>query len=142
MSCAHSIGKPGVPAPMIKRDVRFAPILTVPLTIQIKKCMKPTMMHGTLFDELLFFQIKNLMKSKPAGRPAPVAKEPVAKEPAGSKAAPPLSRTPFADLMLHPEKLAAALRAAKRENDAFAASRVFSREPGDLAPTGVLEQAA
>ena len=95
------------------------------------------MMHGTLFDELLFFQIKNLMKPKPAAHPAPAAKEP-----AGSKAAPPLSRTPFADLMLDPEKLAAALRAAKRENDAFAASRIFSREPGDLAPSGALEQAA
>src|SRR5438477_5494826 len=37
MSCAHSNGKPGVPAPMIKLDVRFAPVLTVPLTIKNKK---------------------------------------------------------------------------------------------------------
>jgi hypothetical protein len=34
--------------------------------------------------------------------------------------------TPFADLMLHPEKLEAALKSAKRENDAFDAARKFS----------------
>jgi len=38
-----------------------------------------------------------------------------------------LNQTPFVDLMLHPEKLAAALQAAKNENDAFAASRIYSR---------------
>jgi hypothetical protein len=35
--------------------------------------------------------------------------------------------TPFAELMLHPEKLEAALKTAKEENDAFAASRTFGR---------------
>jgi hypothetical protein len=35
--------------------------------------------------------------------------------------------TPFAELMLHPEKLEAALKTAKAENDAFAASRTFGR---------------
>lgn len=44
-----------------------------------------------------------------------------------SKATQPLNETPFADLMLHPEKLEAALKAAKNENDAFAASRKFNR---------------
>jgi hypothetical protein len=47
---------------------------------------------------------------------------------------PSLNETPFADLMQHPEKLAAALQAAKRENDAFANSRRFSR--GDFATAG------
>lgn len=42
-------------------------------------------------------------------------------------AIPSLNQTPFADLMRHPEKLEAALRAAKNENDAFAASRIYSR---------------
>lgn len=40
---------------------------------------------------------------------------------------PALNQTPFLELMRHPEKLAAALQAAKRENDAFAASRIYSR---------------
>ena len=35
--------------------------------------------------------------------------------------------TLFTELMQHPEKLEAALKAAKEENDAFAASRVFGR---------------
>jgi hypothetical protein len=38
-----------------------------------------------------------------------------------------MSATPFADLMLHPEKLKAALNVARRENDAFDAARKFSR---------------
>jgi 1,4-alpha-glucan branching enzyme len=41
------------------------------------------------------------------------------------KTAPVLSHTPFAELMSHPEKLEAALSAARRENDAFAATRKF-----------------
>jgi hypothetical protein len=43
------------------------------------------------------------------------------------KTASPLSQTPFADLMMHPEKLEAALKKAKNENDAFAASRTFGQ---------------
>ena len=49
------------------------------------------------------------------------------------KTAPSLNETPFVDLMLHPEKLEAALQAARRENDAFANSRRFSRS--DFATT-------
>jgi hypothetical protein len=41
--------------------------------------------------------------------------------------APPSSRTPFTDLMLHPEKLEAALKTAKSENDVFATTRTISR---------------
>jgi len=44
-----------------------------------------------------------------------------------TKSAPPVDKTPFADLMLHPEKLETALKIAKRENDAFEASRTFGR---------------
>ena len=39
------------------------------------------------------------------------------------KVAPWPIETPFADLMLHPDKLELALMTARRENDAFAASR-------------------
>jgi hypothetical protein len=45
------------------------------------------------------------------------------------KSAPSLDQTPFAYLMLHPEKLEAALKTAKRENDAFDATRTFSQSP-------------
>lgn len=41
----------------------------------------------------------------------------------------PPNGSPFADLMLHREKLEAALKIAKRENDAFDASRIFSQNP-------------
>ncbi len=42
-----------------------------------------------------------------------------------AKSAPPADGTPFADLILHPEKLEAAFKAAKNANDAFEASRTF-----------------
>jgi hypothetical protein len=45
----------------------------------------------------------------------------------------PASQTPFTDLMLHPEKLAAALKIARRENDAFEAARTVTRSPGNRA---------
>lgn len=47
--------------------------------------------------------------------------------PSVSAAVPPSNHTPFADLMLHPEKLEAALKIARSENDAFGASRKFGR---------------
>ena len=43
------------------------------------------------------------------------------------EAAPSSGQTPFADLMLHPEKLEAALKVARRENDAFDASLTIDR---------------
>jgi hypothetical protein len=46
---------------------------------------------------------------------------------AASKSAPSLDQTPFTDLMSHPDKLEAALKNAKIENDAFDASRTFSQ---------------
>ena len=42
----------------------------------------------------------------------------------------PASQTPFTDLMLHPDKLEAALKAARRENEAFEASRKYGRSRG------------
>ena len=41
-----------------------------------------------------------------------------------------LSRTPFTDLMLHPEKLAAVLQLTRGRNDAYVAARKLSRRPG------------
>jgi hypothetical protein len=64
----------------------------------------------------LQLQIKHPMKT------ALIQNSPVVLE-----TAPQSGQTPFVDLMLHPEKLEAALRAAKSENDAFAASRRFGR---------------
>jgi 1,4-alpha-glucan branching enzyme len=43
------------------------------------------------------------------------------------KHAPASNRTPFTELASHPEKLEAALRAARNENDAFAAARKYGR---------------
>jgi hypothetical protein len=54
------------------------------------------------------------------------------------KTTPSMNETPFADLMLHPEKLEAALQAAKRENDAFADSRRFSRSDSATAGQSTL----
>lgn len=42
--------------------------------------------------------------------------------------APAPRRTPFADLMMHPDKLKEALKIARAENDAFDASRTVSRK--------------
>jgi hypothetical protein len=44
-----------------------------------------------------------------------------------SQSATPLEPTPFLDLMLHPDKLAAALKIAEKENDAFDAALRLSR---------------
>jgi hypothetical protein len=49
-----------------------------------------------------------------------------------SKSLPP-NQTPFADLMLHPDKLEAALKTARSENDAFDARRKFSQNPAKRA---------
>ena len=49
------------------------------------------------------------------------------------KSATGLSQKPFAELMLHPEKLEAALKTAKRENDAFDAARTFGASPAKRA---------
>jgi len=51
----------------------------------------------------------------------------------GSKSPAPPESSAFADLMLHREKLEAALKNAQSENDAFDASRKFSQSPGKRA---------
>jgi hypothetical protein len=57
-----------------------------------------------------------------------------------SKSAMPLESSAFADLMLHREKLEEALRTAKRENDAFDASRKFSQSPAKGATRSAASQ--
>ncbi|HSY75142.1 MAG TPA: isoamylase early set domain-containing protein [Dongiaceae bacterium] len=57
--------------------------------------------------------------------------------PAAPKPVPAPHPTPFAELMLHPEKLEAALKTAKSENDAFAASRTFGRSAANNATRSV-----
>lgn len=47
------------------------------------------------------------------------------------KTAPASSRTPFVDLMMNPDKLEAALKAASAENGAFDASRTITRSDGN-----------
>jgi hypothetical protein len=49
-----------------------------------------------------------------------------------SESSPP-NQTSFADLMLHPDKLEAALKTARSENDAFDAKRKFSQNPAKRA---------
>jgi len=46
------------------------------------------------------------------------------------------SRTPFTDLILHPEKLEAALQTAREENDAFNAARAYGRNDANHAVPG------
>ena len=62
----------------------------------------------------------------------PVAK--ILARPKDSSATP-LSQTPFSDLMQHPKKLEAALKTAKGENEAFAASRRFGHRHADNSAT-------
>jgi len=106
----------GICSPMIRIDVRF--VATTPLQLQINQLkvkypMKTsvTIQHKPIIPSL--FQIASRIEDlTPANT---------------SRSAPPLDETPFADLMLHPEKLKAALKLAKSQNDAFDASRTFGR---------------
>jgi hypothetical protein len=93
-------------------NVRFA--AAAPLQLQIKHAMKTSaaIQNKPIIPSL--FQIAARLEDF---APAIV-----------SKSSPP-PQTPFADLMLHPEKLEAALRTARNENDAFDATRQFSRSP-------------
>ncbi len=91
-------------------DVRF--IAIDPFQLKIKHNMKiSTLFQNTPVIPSLFHV------ASPAQDFAPDAV---------SKSTPPLEQTPFVELMLHPEKLEAALKIAKVENDAFDAARTFS----------------
>jgi hypothetical protein len=94
---------------MYRLNVRF--VMTRPLQIQIKYTMKTSATTQSRRIIPSLFRIASLIEdfdSAPLAKPAPP------------------KPTPFADLMLHPEKLEMALKRAKRENDAFDAGRKFS----------------
>jgi hypothetical protein len=93
-------------------DVRF--IAIAPFQLKIKENMKiSTLIQNKPIIPSLFQVASRIEDFAPA---------------AVSKYAPPLDKTPFVELMLHPEKLEAALKIAKVENDAFDAARTFSRQ--------------
>jgi len=107
----------GVSRPMTSINVQF--VATAPFQLQIKHAMKTsaTIQHKPIIPSL--FQIASRVEDfAPANT---------------SKSAPSLDETPFADLMLHPEKLAAALRFAKSQNDTFDAARKFGQSPAKRA---------
>ena len=106
-----------VSRPMTSTNVQF--VATAPFQLQIKHAMKTsaTIQHKPIIPSL--FQIASRVEDfAPANT---------------SKSAPPPNETPFANLMLHPEKLAAALKAAKSQNDAFDASRTTGQSPAKRA---------
>ena len=95
--------------------IRF--VVDSPLHFPVKHNHRPTSMKAVLYQENP--SISSLPEVSPRGE----TRGPQA--PALPLPAP----TPFADLVLDPEKFAAALLAAKRENDAFAASRRSPQQP-------------
>jgi hypothetical protein len=106
----------GVFSSMTSINVRF--VATAPFKLQIKHAMKTSTpaQNKPMIPSL--FQIAAHMEDfTPA---------------ITSKSLPP-NQTPFSDLMLHPDKLEAALKTARIENDAFDASRTFSRSPANRA---------
>ena len=113
MSLVPSNGKCIASVSMTSIKILFAGIS--PIQLQIKHTMKTSapVQNKPLIPSL--FQIASRIEGF-----APTT---------ASKSAPPSSETPFADLMLHPEKLEAALKTAKRENGAFDSARTFSKSP-------------
>ena len=93
-------------------DVRF--IAIEPFQLRIKHAMKISSLIQSKAIVPSLFQVASRIEDF---APAVV-----------SKSTPPLEQTPFVELMLHPEKLEAALKIAKVENDAFDAARTFSRQ--------------
>ena len=113
MSLTQSSGKWGVLRSMSNIRVHFA--ADPPFQLQIKHAMKTSTMIQNKKSAPSLFQIAaQLEDAVPA---------------AALKSAPASNHTPFADLMLHPDKLEAALKTAKSENDAFDAKRKFSQSP-------------
>jgi hypothetical protein len=111
LSLIHSNDKQSAYISMTSINILF--VATLPLQIQIKYAMKSSapIKNKSIIPSL--FQI--------AARVEDFAHV------ITSKSAPPLNQTSFADLMLHPEKLEAALKTATSENDAFNTVRVFSQ---------------
>jgi hypothetical protein len=101
----------GVFSSLTSISVRF--VATASFQLKIKYVMKTSVaiQHKSIIPSL--FHIASRVEDFAPG--------------AASKSAPSLDQTPFTDLMSHPDKLEAALRNAKIENDAFDASRTFSQ---------------
>jgi hypothetical protein len=105
-----------------QRLMFFSPSISIPVRFIV-----------TTAQEL---QIKRVMKTSVSIRPQPVFSSPFQTASragdftshAAARAAS-LDQTPFIELMLHRDKLEEALKIAKIENDAFEASRTFSRTP-------------
>lgn len=91
-------------------NVRF--VITEPIQIQIEHTMKASTTTQSKRIIPSLFRIASLAEDFASAPPAMPA---------------PPKPTPFADLMLHPEKLEAALKIAKCENEAFDAARKFGR---------------
>jgi hypothetical protein len=97
----------------LKTNINIRFIATPPIQLQIKHAMKTSALIQSeplipsLFRIAAHFE-DFVTVTAPKSAPAP-------------------HPTPFAELMLHPEKLEAALKTAKKENDAFAASLTFGR---------------
>ena len=117
MSLMHPNGKHGASVSMTSIKILFAAI--APIHLQIKHTLKTSspIQNKPIIPSL--FQIASHLEdfvlttnSKSPAIPQPPA---------------------FSELMLHREKLEAALAAAKRENDAFDASRKFSESPAKCA---------
>jgi Glycogen recognition site of AMP-activated protein kinase len=95
----------------LKTNINIRFVATPPIQLQIKHAMKTSVLIQneplipSLFRIAAHFE-DFVTVTAPKSAPAP-------------------HPTPFAELMLHPEKLEAALMTAKKENDAFAASRTF-----------------
>src|SRR5260221_678100 len=97
MNPPHSSGKPGASFPATNISVRF--VVDEPRNFRINHAMKASASTASHNEGFAFATT--------------------------AKSAPPADGTPFADLILHPEKLEAAFKAAKNANDAFEASRTF-----------------
>src|SRR5271154_5646319 len=111
MNPAHSNGEPCVFPLLTSINIRF--VVTSPLQLQIKHDMKTSipkqneMIVPSLFQ--IAAQLEDFIPGVGLRKPAPT-----------------VSQRPFADLMLHPDKLEAALKIARSENDIFDAARTFS----------------
>jgi Glycogen recognition site of AMP-activated protein kinase len=124
ISLAHSNGKRSVSVSKGSIKIKFATIL--PIQLQIKNIMKTLapIQSKPIIPSL--FQIASHIEDFVR---SPNSKSPATLEPSG-----------FADLMLHREKLEKALKNAKRENDAFDASRKFSKNPAKQATRSAASQ--
>lgn len=113
ISLVHSNGKRSASVSIASIKILFA--ANSPVQLHIKHAMK--VQNKPIIPSL--FQIASQLEDF-----APAT---------SSKCPAPLEPSAFADLMLHREKLEAALILAKRENDAFDASRQFSQSPNKRA---------